>query len=54
MHINGLARTKDDIVEDAVKDLFQAQDFQDVLVRANKVNFKFLYIKFFNLNLSVG
>lgn len=37
MHVEGLARTKDDIVQDAVRDLFSATDFQDVLVKAHKV-----------------
>lgn len=37
VHIEGLARTKDDIIKDAVSDLFSASDFQDVLVKAHKV-----------------
>ncbi|KAF2904629.1 hypothetical protein ILUMI_01545 [Ignelater luminosus] len=40
IHVSGLARTKDDIVEDAVKDLFTASDFQDVLLKAHKVRTK--------------
>lgn len=39
VHVEGLARTKDDIIKDAVHDLFLASDFQDVLVKAHKVNF---------------
>lgn len=37
VHVEGLARTKDDIIQDAVRDLFLATDFQDVLVKAHKV-----------------
>lgn len=40
IHINGLGRTKDDIVQDAVKDLFAAEDFQEVLLKAHKVRTK--------------
>lgn len=40
IHVNGLGRTKNDIVEDAVKDLFSARDFQDVLLKAHKVRTK--------------
>lgn len=38
IHINGLARTKNDIVEDAVQDLFSASDFEEVLLKAQKVD----------------
>lgn len=38
VHVEGLARTKDDIIQDAVRDLFSAKDFQDVLVKAHKVS----------------
>lgn len=40
VHINGLARTKDDYVKGAVQDLFQAIDFQDVLLKAHTVRNK--------------
>ncbi|KAB0791180.1 hypothetical protein PPYR_02980 [Photinus pyralis] len=40
IHINGLARTKNDYVEGAVQDLFQAVDFQDVLLKAHTVRNK--------------
>lgn len=30
VHVEGLARTKDDIVQDAVRDLFCATDFQAI------------------------
>ncbi|XP_066144222.1 sorting and assembly machinery component 50 homolog B [Euwallacea fornicatus] len=34
--IDGLGRTKDDIVEDCIKELFKAKDFQEVLLKAHK------------------
>lgn len=37
IHINGLARTKDDIVQDSVRELFKARDFQDVILKAHDV-----------------
>ncbi|XP_019869907.1 sorting and assembly machinery component 50 homolog [Aethina tumida] len=40
IHIDGLARTKDDIVEDCIRDLFKATDFQDVLLRAHRARVK--------------
>jgi len=40
IHINGLGRTENDIVEDAVQDLFSARDFQEVLIKAHKVRTK--------------
>ncbi|KAK4878105.1 hypothetical protein RN001_010611 [Aquatica leii] len=40
VHVNGLARTKNDIIQDVVKDLFAANDFQDVLLKAQKVRTK--------------
>ncbi|XP_053994398.1 sorting and assembly machinery component 50 homolog A isoform X1 [Hylaeus volcanicus] len=40
VHIDGLMRTKDDIIRAQVTDLFKAQDFQDVLLRAYKVKGK--------------
>lgn len=40
MHVNGLSRTKDDIIEAQVKDIFKAQDFQDVIVRSHVVQSK--------------
>ncbi|KAL1502727.1 hypothetical protein ABEB36_007830 [Hypothenemus hampei] len=36
VNVDGLARTKNDIVEDCVQDLFKAHDFQDVLLKAHK------------------
>lgn len=38
IHVEGLGRTKDDIIQDAVRDLFTATDFQDVLVKAHRVS----------------
>lgn len=38
--MDGLARTKDDIVKSQVTDLFKAKDFQDVIIRAYKVREK--------------
>ncbi|XP_015586896.1 sorting and assembly machinery component 50 homolog isoform X2 [Cephus cinctus] len=37
IHVDGLIRTKDDIIKAQVSELFKAQDFQDVLARALKV-----------------
>ncbi|CAH2056051.1 unnamed protein product, partial [Iphiclides podalirius] len=37
VHVDGLSRTKDDIVRGAVDDLFHATDFEDVILRAHKV-----------------
>ncbi|XP_046742356.1 sorting and assembly machinery component 50 homolog isoform X2 [Diprion similis] len=39
VHIDGLVRTKDDIIKAQVTELFKAKDFQDVIVRAHKVTF---------------
>jgi outer membrane protein insertion porin family len=38
--VDGLCRTKDDIIIATVKDLFQAKDFQEVIVGAHKVRGK--------------
>jgi hypothetical protein len=40
IHVDGLCRTKDDIIIATVKDLFQAKDFQEVIVGAHKVRGK--------------
>ncbi|XP_025152669.1 sorting and assembly machinery component 50 homolog isoform X2 [Harpegnathos saltator] len=40
IHVDGLMRTKDDIVKSQVTDLFKAKDFQDVIIRAYKVQEK--------------
>ncbi|CAG9815218.1 unnamed protein product [Phaedon cochleariae] len=40
IHIDGLERTKDDIVEDCIRELFKAKDFQDVLLKAHKARVK--------------
>ncbi|XP_026480677.1 sorting and assembly machinery component 50 homolog A isoform X2 [Ctenocephalides felis] len=37
INIEGLGRTKDDIVEQSVKELFKARNFQDVMAKAHKV-----------------
>ncbi|VVD04755.1 unnamed protein product [Leptidea sinapis] len=37
VHVDGLSRTKDDIVRTAVDELFHATDFEDVIVKAHKV-----------------
>lgn len=37
VHIDGLSRTKDDIIRSTVDDLFHATDFEDVILRAHKV-----------------
>lgn len=38
--MDGLCRTKDDIIIATVKDLFQAKDFQEVIIGAHKVRGK--------------
>ncbi|XP_076642464.1 sorting and assembly machinery component 50 homolog A isoform X1 [Halictus rubicundus] len=40
VHIDGLKRTKDDIIKTQVVDLFKAKDFQDVILCAHKVKGK--------------
>ncbi|XP_032690267.1 sorting and assembly machinery component 50 homolog isoform X2 [Odontomachus brunneus] len=40
IHVDGLMRTKDDIIKSQVMDLFKAKDFQDVIIRAYKVQEK--------------
>ncbi|GLH12382.1 hypothetical protein R5R35_011696 [Gryllus longicercus] len=37
IHVDGLGRTKDDIIIETVRELFKAQDFQDVIVGAHTV-----------------
>lgn len=37
VHVDGLSRTKDDIVRSAVDELFHATDFEDVILKAHKV-----------------
>jgi len=38
--VDGLMRTKDDIIKPQVMDLFKATNFEDVIVRASKVREK--------------
>lgn len=40
IYVDGLSRTKDDIIIATVKDLFQAKDFQEVIIGAHKVRGK--------------
>ncbi|XP_014206956.1 sorting and assembly machinery component 50 homolog isoform X2 [Copidosoma floridanum] len=40
VHIDGLNRTKDDVVQAQVKELFNAKDFQDIIVNAHAVRGK--------------
>lgn len=40
IHVDGLKRTKDDIIKSQVTDLFKAKNFEDVIVRAYKVREK--------------
>ncbi|XP_072379227.1 sorting and assembly machinery component 50 homolog isoform X2 [Diabrotica undecimpunctata] len=40
IHVDGLSRTKNDIIEDCIKELFKAKDFQDVLLKAHKARVK--------------
>ncbi|XP_028169226.1 sorting and assembly machinery component 50 homolog A isoform X6 [Ostrinia furnacalis] len=37
VHVDGLNRTKDDIIKSTVDELFHATDFEDVIMRAHKV-----------------
>lgn len=39
VNVDGLARTRDDIMKDATRDLFKSKDFKDVLLNAHKVIF---------------
>lgn len=40
VHIDGLCRTKNDVVQAQVKELFKAKDFQDVIINAHTVKGK--------------
>lgn len=40
VHVDGLSRTKDDIVRHTIADLFEATNFEDVMIRAQKVRGK--------------
>nr|CAH7753791.1 unnamed protein product [Callosobruchus chinensis] len=40
INVDGLARTKNDIVEDCIRELFKATDFQDVLLKAHRARVK--------------
>lgn len=40
INVDGLARTKNDIVEDCIRELFKAKDFQDVLLKAHRARVK--------------
>ncbi|XP_018571936.1 sorting and assembly machinery component 50 homolog [Anoplophora glabripennis] len=40
INVDGLARTKNDIVEDCIRELFRAKDFQDVLIKAHRARVK--------------
>lgn len=40
IHVDGLMRTKDDIIKPQVMDLFKAKNFEEVIVRASKVREK--------------
>ncbi|KAG5882368.1 hypothetical protein JTB14_036292 [Gonioctena quinquepunctata] len=40
INIDGLSRTKNDIVEDCIKELFKARDFQEVLLKAHRARVK--------------
>ncbi|XP_049883858.1 sorting and assembly machinery component 50 homolog A [Pectinophora gossypiella] len=37
VHVEGLSRTKDDIIRNTIDDLFHATDFEDVILRAHRV-----------------
>lgn len=38
VNVDGLNRTKDDIIRGTVDQLFKAKDFEDVIVRSHKVH----------------
>lgn len=40
IHIDGLDRTKNDVVKSQVKELFKAKDFQDIIVNSYAVRGK--------------
>ncbi|CAG9767730.1 unnamed protein product [Ceutorhynchus assimilis] len=40
INVEGLGRTKNDIVEDCIRELFKAKDFQDVLLKAHRARVK--------------
>ncbi|CAG9862329.1 unnamed protein product [Phyllotreta striolata] len=40
VHIDGLSRTKNDIIQDSIQDLFKARDFWEVLLKAYTVRVK--------------
>lgn len=40
INIDGLSRTKDDIIISTVKDLFKAKDFQEVIIGAHQIRGK--------------
>nr|XP_023026229.1 sorting and assembly machinery component 50 homolog B [Leptinotarsa decemlineata] len=40
INIDGLSRTRNDIVEDCIKELFKAKDFQEVLLKAHRARVK--------------
>jgi outer membrane protein insertion porin family len=37
IHVEGLGRTKDDLIVETVKDLFSVKDFQAVVLKANEI-----------------
>lgn len=42
VHVDGLNRTKDDVIRNTVDELFHATDFEDVILRAHKVSISML------------
>lgn len=40
IHVDGLVRTKDDMIKSQVTDLFKARNFEDVIIRAYKIRKK--------------
>lgn len=44
IHIDGIQRTEEDILECAVRDIFCAKDFQHVLLETHKVIAPFLLL----------
>lgn len=49
--IDGLSRTKDDIVRDAVQELFGATDFEEVIIKAHRVSCKTINLLAFSTDL---
>lgn len=45
--IDGLGRTKDDVINESIQDLFAAKDFEDVIIKADHVSYNTSYSPLF-------